>query len=544
MTDLSEYDIIAEELVAMIRASGAVPAVLVTLDQVEERLKCEQSLAEFVRHAWHVVEPTTELVWNWHLDVLCGYLEAVWDGRVKKLVVNIPPGTMKSLIIMVFFPAWGWTKKPGYRYLCGTNDGTLATRDALRMRQVVSSEWYQGHWSDKVRLSNEQADKGLFANASRGHRESQGILAKVTGKRGDMLLIDDPHDTKQVESEVQRDAVIEAFDMAWSSRRNDLENSPIIIVMQRVHHADLTARVMTKRGWVCLAIPMRYDPDITYDPSNDIGRPDLADPRVEPGELMFPRKFPESAVKDLEADLGTYGTAGQLQQSPTPKGGGILKPSLMRVWPNNKPLPPLQYILQSYDTAFTKDTANDPTACSVWGIFFFEGRNNAMLIDCWQDYMEYPELRTRVIRDWGSRYCGDKKDPANKPRQADLCLIEKKGSGQSLLQDLRTTQVRFVEYNPGLADKVARAHLITPLLDGGVIWVPESKGGEVWATWATWLQKQMERFPNDDHDDGVDTVTQALRYLRDAGFLTLRQSNRDEGKESPTLQPVINPYDQ
>lgn len=544
MTAAVDYDTIADELVAMIKASGAAASVLHTLGQVEERLQCEASLAEFVRRAWPIVEPTTPLVWNWHLDVLCAYLEAVWDGRIKKLAVNIPPGTMKSLVIMVFFPAWGWTKKPGWRYLCGTNDGTLATRDALRMRQVVSSEWYQGHWSEKVKLSNEQADKGLFANTARGHRESQGILAKVTGKRGDMLLIDDPHDTKQVESDVQREAVVEAFDQAWSSRRNDLENSPIIIVMQRVHYSDLTAKVLAKRGWTRLAIPMRYDPDITYDPVKDLGRPDLVDPRTTPGELMFPKKFPETAVRDLEADLGTYGTAGQLQQNPSPKGGGILKPDQVRVWPNNKPLPQLQYVLQSYDTAFTKDTANDPTACTVWGIFWFEGRNNAMLIDCWQDFMEYPELRSRVIKDWSSKYCGDKRDPANKPRQADLCLIEKKGSGQSLLQDLRMTQVKFAEYNPGLADKVARAHLITPLLDGGVVWVPESKGGNAWVTWATWLQKQMERFPNDEHDDGVDTMTQALRYLRDAGFLTLKESQREDPRKPELPKERVNPYDQ
>ena len=529
----------------MILATGFAPAILSVIDQAEEKARCEESLAEFVKRAWQEIEPeSSKLIWNWHLDVICAYMEAVYDGRIKRLIINISPGTMKSLVVMVFYPAWAWAKKPGERFLCGTNDGTLATRDAVRMRQLVTSSWYRSHWQQQVELSVDQAEKGMFANTNRGHRQSQSILAKVTGKRGSQLLWDDPHGASQIESDLQREEVLAQFDQSWSSRRNDLENSPIVIVMQRLHHMDITGHLMKQGGWTLLAIPMRYDPEITYDPVKDLGRPDLKDPRTKPGELMFPAKFSEKAVAELELRLGSYGAAGQLQQSPSPKGGGIIKTDQIRLWPNYKPLPIMQFILQSYDTAFTEKTHNDPTACTVWGVFWHEGRNNVMMIDCWQEHMEYPDLRKRVVKEWKTKYAGDPQDPANKARHPNLALIEKKGSGQSLLQDLAGTGIQLAEYNPGLADKTARAHVITPIIEAGMVWVKEGKAGDCWPSWAVWLENQLKRFPNDDHDDGVDTCTQSLRYLKDAGFLVMTVSLREEDHPTPPPKEYKNVYAQ
>lgn len=540
-----DYNQQADELVQMILATGYAPAILSAIDEAEEKARCEGSLAEFVKRAWQEIEPeSSKLVWNWHLDVICAYMEGVADGRIKRLIINISPGTMKSLVVMVFYPAWTWAKKPGERFLCGTNDGTLATRDAVRMRQLVTSDWYQKHWGTKVELSSDQAEKGMFANTARGHRQSQSILAKVTGKRGSQLLWDDPHGASQIESDLQREEVLAQFDQSWSSRRNDLENSPIVIVMQRLHHMDITGHLMKQGGWTLLAIPMRYDPEITYDPVKDLGRPDLKDPRTKPGELMFPAKFSEKAVKELEQRLGSYGAAGQLQQRPSPKGGGIIQTDQIRLWPNNKPLPVMQFVLQSYDTAFTEKTHNDPTACTVWGVFWHEGRNNVMMIDCWQEHMEYPDLRKRVVKEWKTKYAGDPQDPANKARHPNLALIEKKGSGQSLLQDLAGTGIQLAEYNPGLADKTARAHVITPIIEAGMVWVKEGKAGDCWPSWAVWFENQLKRFPNDEHDDGVDTCTQALRYLKDAGFLIMTVSLREEDHPKPSPKEYKNVYAQ
>jgi predicted phage terminase large subunit-like protein len=291
-------------------------------------------------------------------------------------------------------------------------------------------------------------------------------------------------------------------------------------------------------GWEHLCLPAEFDGKRR---KTSLG---YYDKRVNEGELLWPARFGQAEIDKLKNVLGSYGVAGQLQQEPAPSGGGIVKTDLFRLWTNTKALPPFEYIIQSYDTAFTASTQNDPTACSVWGIFFWEGVYNVMLIDAWSDHLEYPDLRARVIKEWSAKYAGDKNDPTNKARSPDLCLIEKKGSGQSLLQDLSQARVIVAEYNPGNADKVSRTHMITPLLDAGLVWVPESKRGDTWPTWADGMMQQLSRFPNAEHDDYVDTLSQALRYIRDAGYLSLSRSNRYDDDVRPPAPPVINPYAQ
>ena len=315
-------------------SSAEVEALRAEVERELEHRRLTGSLAEFVRGAWHILEPGRELVWNWHLETVCAYLEAVHRRRIRRLIVNIPPGSMKSLMVSVFYPAWVWIDEPSHRFLCGSNEGTLATRDGLRMRTLVESDWYQERWGDLVQISVDQREKTLFSNRNRGHRESQGILAKITGKRGDTLIWDDPHDTKQSESDVQRKTVLDAWDFAWSSRMNDPDTSAAILIMQRVHHQDITGHLMAKDGqnWVLLAVPMRYDPELSYNSDRDIGRLEIRDPRREEAELMFPARYSEETARNLEIDLGAYGAAGQLQQRPSPKGGGELRREWLCRW--------------------------------------------------------------------------------------------------------------------------------------------------------------------------------------------------------------------
>jgi predicted phage terminase large subunit-like protein len=178
----------------------------------------------------------------------------------------------------------------------------------------------------------------------------------------------------------------------------------------------------------------------------------------------------------------------------------------------------------------------------VWGVFRLKNDYRVMLLDAWSEHLEYPDLRAKVIRDWASKYAGDDKDIANKARAPDVVLIEQKGSGQSLLQDLGRARVPVVPYNPGHVDKVARAHTVSPLLEAGLVYIPESKKTPGrWTSWADSFMKQVSRFPNDEHDDFVDTMTQALRYLRDKNFLSLNSSNRFEERPAPR-QKKQNPY--
>jgi predicted phage terminase large subunit-like protein len=475
------------------------------LTELEETEELEESLASFSKAAWHVLEPGTLLKWNWHLDVLAGYLEAFRDRHIKRLILNIPPGSMKSLLASVFYPSWVWTKDPSHRFLCGSNDDRLSTRDSLKMRRLVTSDWYRERWGHVFTLQGDQNVKTYFETSKMGFRQSQGIRAAISGKRASTLLIDDPHDMKQVESDAMRASVIESWDSAWSSRLNDPAEDGVLIIMQRAHDLDLVGHVMRKekQKWCQVAIPMRYDGS-RYDAGKDIQRPDLNDPRTEHGELMFPARFPENVVLAMEEDLGEYGTASQLQQNPSPKAGGILKKKWWRIWPKDKPLPSFDHIFISYDTAFSEADLESASysAMTAWGIFYDEtsGRHGIMMIRGWHERVDYPTLRKKAVE-------------LDKELEPDRHLIEKKASGQSLIQDLRRTRIPVFPYSPD-RDKVARAYSIQPMLQAGLVWAPDRK-------WADFLIDTIARFPKGAPpcSDYTDTVTQALIYLRNGWWV-------------------------
>ena len=499
---------------------------------------CKRSLKMFVKRAWHVIEPGVPYVDGDHIDIICEHLQAITEGEIRFLLINIPPRHAKSTIVSVMWPCWEWIRRPQEKYLTASYSGILSTRDNLKARRLITSPWYQGLWGDTVKLSDDQNQKTRFENSETGYRIASSVGGTATGEGGSRLILDDPHSAQEAQSDALRESALEWFDMVWSTRMNDPKRDAMVTIMQRLHEKDVSGRIMELGGWEHLCLPAEFDGKRrkTY-----LG---YYDKRLDEGELLWPERFGQVEIDKLKNVLGSYGVAGQLQQEPAPSGGGIVKTDLFRLWTNTKALPPFEYIIQSYDTAFTASTQNDPTACSVWGIFFWEGVYNVMLIDAWSDHLEYPDLRARVIKEWSAKYAGDKNDPTNKARSPDLCLIEKKGSGQSLLQDLSQARVIVAEYNPGNADKVSRTHMITPLLDAGLVWVPESKRGDTWPTWADGMMQQMSRFPNAEHDDYVDTLSQALRYIRDAGYLSLSRSNRYDDDVRPPAPPVINPYAQ
>jgi len=474
--------------------------------------ECERSLEAFTKAAWHLIEPGTPLIWNWHLSTICGYLEAFHNGQLpdKRLIINIPPGTLKSILVSVMYPAWTWIKESHLRYLCITNEQGLAIRDALRMKQIVSSQWYQSKWP--IELKQDQNEKTLYLNDKNGHRQSQGITSSNTGKRGDCLLIDDPIDAKQAFSDVIRKSVNDTWDQSLSSRLNHLEESGVILIMQRLHEMDLSGylREKVKSHWTILSIPMRYEGFKTFDAGRDINRPELDDPREEKGELLFPKRFSKKAVESLEEDLGDYGTQGQLQQRPVALGGNILKENWWRIWPDDKKLPVCDHIFPSWDTAYSTSDYKDTSysACTRWGIFWDEqqNRHNIILLGGWADRVDYPDLRKKAIE-------------ITKENDIDCHLIEKKASGQSLIQDLRRTKVageriRVRTYQPD-RDKISRAYAVQEMFHSGQVYRPNKP-------WAEAISKQVAKFPSGapPSSDYTDTVTQALLYLRNGLWVT------------------------
>lgn len=509
-----------------------------------------EDLYSFARAAWHVVEPGVEFKDNWHLQVICAHLQAVSWGEIKNLIINIPPRSMKSLLVSVIWPAWTWTWRPTAKWLFASYGQALATRDALKTRRLIQSGWYQARWGSgtgwphSFALTGDQNQKMRYENDRLGYRISTSVGGIGTGEGGDIIVVDDPHNVEEAESDAVRKGTLTWWDETMSTRGNDPVTVAKVIVMQRVHEADLTAHCLERGGYDHLCLPMEFERDHPTKSATSLG---FKDPRKKDGELLWPGRFTPLSLAGLKLSLGEYGTAGQLQQRPTPRGGGMFKIKHLKLWPAAKKFPALHFVLQSYDTAFTDKTTNDPTACTVWGLWKdAKDRFNMILLDAWDDHLNYAQARKRIVKDWKERYGIDRDDPSAVGRRPDDILVEDKGSGIAILQELNAARVPAKSYNPGRADKTARAEMALPLYECDILWVPESpsKPGK-FIDWALPYTKQLTTFgPGvSAHDDYVDTTTQAIIYLRDAGWLDVELPPEDPVEPLPYNRPKSNPYD-
>ena len=289
----------------------AATAVRYDLAELEAGL-ARRSLKDFIALAWPLVEPDTALSWNWHLDVLCSVLTDVTRGKLHRVIMNVPPGTAKSLTVSVFWPAWEWASRAQLRYLTASYGAHLTIRDNLRLRAIVTSPWYQRYY--RLQLSGDQNSKVRFDTTESGWRIATSVGGVGTGEHPDRIIIDDPLTADQARSDAERQSANDWFDRTISSR-GIVRDVAMVIIAQRLHENDLCGHLLAKGGWEHIMFPMRYDPV----------RADRRDQRTKPGELLWPELFTEERVRQLEYDLGPYGAAGQLQQAPAPEGGGLFK---------------------------------------------------------------------------------------------------------------------------------------------------------------------------------------------------------------------------
>jgi len=468
-------------------------------------------LKEFTKSSWQAIEPGRDFYDNWHIDAVSDHLQAVVEGDIKRLIINIPPRHMKSISVAVALPAWAWTIQPEKKFLYASYAGSLSIRDSVKCRRLLDSRWYKEHFGETFKLTSDQNQKQRFENNKTGARIATSVDGALTGEGGDIIVIDDPHNVRESESSTVREGVLEWWDQAMQTRLNDPKTGAFIIIMQRVHENDLTGHILSNElgdEWDHLCLPARYEighPTITRSTLN------FFDPRTEEGELLWPDRIDDKTLANLERSLGSYAAAGQLQQRPMPKGGGILKAEWWVPWekeelPNN-----IEYVLQSWDTAFSTKENSSYSARTTWGVFRSNGQVNVIVIDMWYDRVSYPELR-KIAQESYEEW------------EPDAVLIEKKASGQSLLQDLRMAGIPVLEYSPD-RDKQARAHASSALLEDGRIYFPFNK------KWAKDLIDICAAFPAGDNDDIVDTCTQAWLRLRKGWFVT--HSNDYEEDEYP-----------
>lgn len=520
------------------------PAIMLdAIRRERQRRLAEENLYEFVRQAWPIVEPGVEFVPGWHIELICEHLQAITDGEIRNLLINVPPRHAKSTIVSVMWQCWEWIEHPREKYLCASYSGILSTRDNLKARRLVTSPWYRERWAQSFGMTSDQNQKTRFENDQTGYRIASSVGGTATGEGGTRLILDDPHGAQDAQSDALRETAIEWFDQVWSTRLNDPKRDAMVTIMQRLHEGDVSGRIMSLGGWEHLCLPAEFD----GKRRSTVVEKDY-DPRKKIGDLLWPTRFGGTELAALKLQLGEYGTAGQLQQIPAPPGGGILKTDHFQLWPTAWELPRFEYIVQSYDGAYDDDatSSNDPCACTVWGIFNERGKRGAMLLDAWDEHLGYPKFRAKVVDEWHSVY-GKVKDNAHKKgRKADVVLVEKKSSGISILQDLRASNIPALPYDPGKASKKMRAHNVAPVLELNCLYIPESaKEPGKFVTWARSFVDQVSKFPNAEHDDYVDTFTQCMILLRDQGRFELAFAVADTVEEKDyhaEKKRKVNPY--
>ena len=457
-----------------------------------------RSLKEFIKSSWQTIEPGRDFYDNWHIDAISEHLQAVVNGQIKRLIINIPPRHMKSISVAVALPAWTWAVQPQKRFLFASYAASLSVRDSVKCRRLIDSKWYKEHFGEVFKLTGDQNQKQRFENNQTGYRIATSVDGALTGEGGDIIIIDDPHNVREAESSAVRESVLDWWDQAMQTRLNDPKTGAFVIIMQRVHENDLTGHILRNEynDWDHLCLPARYE---LGHPSPTKSSLNFTDPRTKENQLLWPERIDDKTLDSLEKSLGSYASAGQLQQRPMPKGGGILKAEWWVPW-EKEDLPDIEYIIQSWDTAFSTKEKTSYSARTTWGVFRRHGQVNAIVLDMWYDRVTYPELRA-IAQEAYHEY------------EPDAVLIEKKASGQSLLQDLRMAGIPVIPYSPD-RDKEARAHAASALLEDGRIFFPYDK------KWSKNLIDICAAFPAGDNDDIVDTCTQAWLRLRKGWFVT------------------------
>ena len=527
--------------------------------EIEQAEKLEDSFYEFCKAAWQWVDPA-EFVDNWHLEDICDHMEAVARGHISRLLLNEPPRTGKTFIISICFCAWIWAQRnrgalmgPQVSFFYASYAEKLSLEHSVKCLRLIQSRWYQDRWGNRFKMIRET--QGHFENDKGGYRMASSVDARAAGFGADVLIADDPHLVKEAESQDVREGTVKWWSETMPSRLNNRKTGAMIVVMQRVHEGDLSGDILEKGGYVHFCVPMSYVPcqhvnawvqkdgldKIETFIGEDIEDIDddhvfWVDRRTEDGDLLWPGRFPASEVFKLERELGPYAYAGQYQQTPAPRGGGIIRDEWWQPWDKKnaeknggvpEKYPGFEYILAALDTAYTEREENDPSALSIWGVFRDpNGQPLIFLMFCWAERMMLHDLVSRVGAD-----C--------KKFKIDRLIIENKASGHSVSQELARLfgsfdfGIELVDPRTGFIkspDKVARLQTVVHLFAEGLIYAPDK-------SWADEMIKQCALVPRAVHDDLADTCSMALIYLRRSGWAVKKEERAFEIADETKYRP-------
>jgi predicted phage terminase large subunit-like protein len=472
-------------------------------------------LKSYIEDSWHVVEPSTPFIPNWHIDVISDHLEAVSAGDIRNLLINLPPRHMKSLLVSVFWPTWEWIKRPQMRFLFASYAQSLSKRDSLKCRRIIESTYYQSRFGHIYKLTSDQNEKMRFENNKTGYRVATSVGGAATGEGGDFLICDDPHNAQEAQSDTMRENALTWWDETMSTRLNNPKKGAKVIVMQRLHEQDLSGHVLEQGGYEHLCLPAEYEPRAFVCLAG------LShDPRTEPGELLWEGHFGQEEIDSLKRSLGSYGAAGQLQQRPSPAEGGMLKRHWWQYWkPKGSDLPPVMVkqpdgsfknydavelpesfdgVIQSWDMSFKDEKAAkggkpDFVAAGVWGK---AGANKFRLAEV-HERMDFPKT------------CSAVEALSKAYPKARAKLVEDKANGAAVIAQLRNKIPGLIPVEPE-GGKIVRANAVAPEIESGNVYLPHPQ----LAVWTEAFIEECAAFPNGANDDRVDEMTQALNWMQ------------------------------
>ncbi len=507
-------------------------------------LKAELFLYEFLKQAWPIIAGSEEFVENWHIQAHAEHVQGWVHGQIRKLVTNVPPRSTKTALISIVLVPWVWATNPERKFMYASYASSLSNEQADLCLTLIESDWYQKRWGHLYKLTRKA--KKSFKNNKGGYRFATSVGGRTTGFGADMLIVDDPNNVKDGESQAVTDAVIRWFYFSWLTRLNNPSTGALMVVQQRTGNKDITGTILEKdndNSWTKFIIPMEYQEarkarTIILPMSN--GKV-WEDPRTKEGELLCEKRWSRKILDNLKSELGEYAFACQYNQIPAPPGGGIIKKAWFQWW-KEETLPDIEHVIQSWDTALTTKAHSSYHACTTWGIFYDNNYiANIILLSQWHDRLSFPDLREMTKRLYFDyRDTGKERNPIFKGKQVDMCLIEAKASGDPLIQDLAAGGIRAVPFDPKpYGDKDNRVRLISPLIEGGRVWLPAM--GPNYTRLLPFAEKFLEvvgRFPDPGTRDVVDTMSQALIKLKYSGFL---DNPKDEIPILPSQRKII-PY--
>ena len=523
-TQKPDYNLSPQELQAILKLLPSLPEsdkrdLLIELERYEKAVeteKCQNEFIPFVQRMW------PGFISGRHHKIMARAFEKVARGECKRLIINMPPRHTKSEFASYLLPAWFLGKFPEKKVIQTSHTAELAVNFGRKVRNLVDEDNYRAVFSETV-LQVDSKAAGRWNTSKGGDYFAIGVGGAVTGKGADLLIIDDPHSEQEATiAETNPEVYDKTYEWYTSGPRQRLQpGGAIVIVMTRWSKRDLTAQVLK-------AAALRDGEEWEV----------IDFPAIMPsGNPLWPEFWPLNELEVLRNELPHAKWMAQYMQDPTSEASAIIKRDWWKVWEQDEP-PPCEFILMSWDTAFEKNNRADYSACTIWGVFYLDddGSNwevskaergkpqaNIILLNAFRDRMEFPELKRVVIeqyKDW----------------QPDGVIIEKKASGAPLIYELRAMGIPVQEFTPSKGnDKISRLNAVSDIFASGRVWTPETR-------WAEEVIEEVASFPAGDHDDYVDSVSQALMRFRQGGYIRTTLDEPDEDISIRYRNPNRKPY--